>query len=349
VPLRLDELARLVGGRVTNAAAAPTVITGAASISEAQEGEITFFGNARYLSALRSTKASCVLVPEGFAEEIPTSLATIEVANPSLAFSQVLEQFAPAPICHRAGIHPSAIIDSEAEVDPSASIAANAVIEAGAKVGAGSIIGAGCYIGHNARIGEQCHLHPNVTVYDRTVIGDRVIVHGGTTIGSDGFGFEMNQGRHVKIPQIGIVQIDNDVEVGANVVIDRARFGRTWIGEGTKIDNLVQIAHNVVIGKHSLIISQTGISGSARIGNYVTLAGQVGVVGHIEVGDQAIVAAKTGISKSIAGKQVYWGTPAVPLREEKERLAFINRIPKLWEKVKRLEALVEKLAGKTGE
>lgn len=332
---------------MTDESAASTIITGAASVSEAQEGEITFFGNARYLSALKTTKASCALVPEGFTEEILAT--TIEVANPSLAFSKVLEQFAPAPICPKVGVHPTAVIDSSAAVAPSASIGAHVVIEAGAKVGAGSVIGAGCYIGHHARIGEQCHLRPNVSIYDRTLIGDRVVVHSGTTIGSDGFGYEMSEGRHVKIPQIGIVQIDNDVEIGANTVIDRARFGRTWIGEGTKIDNLVQIAHNVVIGKHSVVVSQVGISGSTRIGNYVTLAGQAGLTGHIEIGDHTIVAAQSGVSKSVPSKQVLWGTPAVDLREQKERIAYIARLPKLLERVKRLEALVQKLGGSPEE
>jgi UDP-3-O-[3-hydroxymyristoyl] glucosamine N-acyltransferase len=156
-------------------------------------------------------------------------------------------------------------------------------------------------------------------------------------LGSDGFGFEFSGGRHAKIPQTGIVQIDDDVEIGANVTIDRARFGRTWIGEGTKIDNLVQIAHNVVIGKHCLIVSQAGISGSTRLGNYVTLAGQVGVVGHIEIGDQVIVAAQSGVSKSVGAKEVVFGSPAQPMREAKEQLARIGRLPKLYERVKALE------------
>lgn len=347
----LEELARLVGGRVIQKEGAATAgtracITGAASVSEAQEGEVTFFGNARYLPGLKATKATCALVPEGFAEEIPA--IAIEVANPSLAFSQVVQQFAPAPVVFPAGIHPTAVIGEGATIAATASVQPHAVVEAGATIGERSVIGANSYIGHGAKIGADCLIYPNVSIRERCQLGDRVAVHSGTVVGSDGFGYELNQGRHVKIPQIGIVQVDNDVEIGANVTIDRARFGRTWIGEGTKIDNLVQIAHNVVIGKHSLIVSQVGISGSTRLGNYVTLAGQVGVVGHLEIGDQVIVAAQSGVTKNIPAKSVFWGSPATAMAEQKERVAYISRLPKLWERVKRVEKLLEEVAKKLG-
>jgi UDP-3-O-[3-hydroxymyristoyl] glucosamine N-acyltransferase len=176
-----------------------------------------------------------------------------------------------------------------------------------------------------------------VTVGGRCLIGNRVIVHSGAVIGSDGFGFEFVEGRHRKIPQTGTVQIDDDVEIGANTTIDRARFGRTRIGEGTKVDNLVQIAHNVVIGSHCIIVSQAGISGSARLGNYVTLAGQVGLVGHIELADGVTVGAQSGVSKSITARETVFGSPAVPMREAKEQLALVHRLPKLYERVKKLE------------
>ena len=342
----IEELARLVGGRVIQKegaeGATDLCITGAASVSEAQAGEVTFFANPKYLPAVKATKASCVLVPEGFREPIPA--IAIEVANPSLAFSKVVERFAPPPVRFAPGIHPTAVIGEGVVIAPTASIQPYAVIEPGAVVGERTVIGAHCYVGHEAKIGADCHLYPNVTVRERCILGDRVIIHSGTVVGSDGFGYEFSQGRHVKIPQIGIVQIDNDVEIGANVTIDRARFGRTWIGEGTKIDNLVQVAHNVVIGKHSLLVSQSGVSGSTRLGNYVTLAGQVGVVGHIEVGDQVIVAAQSGVSKSVPAKSVVFGSPALPMNEQKERLAYIARLPKLWEKVKQIEKLLETIS-----
>ena len=330
----IEELAALVGGRVVGGSGSVR-ITGAASVGEAREGDITFFGNAKYLPALRASRATCALVPDGFEETIPA--IQIQVANPSLAFSQVIERFSPAPIEFEPGIHPTAVVSPSAQLGANVSIQAHAVIEAGAVIGEGTVIGANAYVGHQTRIGSHGLIYPNVSLRERCVIGNRVIIHCGAVIGSDGFGFEMIQGRYVKIPQTGIVQIDDDVEIGANTTIDRARFGRTWIGEGTKIDNLVMIAHNVIIGKHSVIVSQVGISGSRRIGNYVTLAGQVGLVGHIEIGDQAIVAAKSGVSKSIPAKEMWWGFPAKPVKEQKELLAYISRLPKLVERVKRLE------------
>jgi len=334
VDASIEELAALVGGRVIGATGAPR-ISGAASVTDAQEGDITFFGNAKYLPALRASRATCALVPEGFEENIPA--AQIQVANPTLAFSKILAQLAPAPVVFPPGIHPSAVLAADAVIGENVSIQAHVVVEPGAVIGNGTFLGPGVYIGHGTRVGGDCKIYANASIRERCVIGDRVVIHSGAVLGSDGFGFEMVGGRYVKIPQTGIVQIDDDVEIGANTTIDRARFGRTWIGEGSKIDNLVQIAHNVVIGKHTIVVSQVGISGSSHIGNYVTLAGQVGLVGHIEVGDQAIVAAKSGVSKSIPAKQMWWGNPAGPIREQKEQHARISRLPKLMERVKRLE------------
>lgn len=344
----VEELASLVGGRVAGSPGSEHIpdvrITGAASISEAQKGDLTFFGNPRYLGALKSSHATCALVPEDFEEEIPA--IPIRVANPTLAFSQILERFAPRPIEFAPGVHPTAVIGGNVQLGAGVSVQAHAVIEPGAIIGEGTFIGANVYVGHEARIGAGCRIYPNVSIRERCIVGDRVIIHSGAVIGSDGFGFELVQGRHVKIPQTGIVQIDNDVEIGANSTIDRARFGRTWIGEGTKIDNLVMIAHNVVVGKHSILVSQVGVSGSTKIGNYVTLAGQVGVVGHIEIGDQAIVGAQGGVSKSIPAKQFWWGTPACSMDELKPRLAYVSRLPKLWERVKRLEQLLDEISKK---
>lgn len=333
----IQELAALVGGKIEGGDGRAR-ITGVASVADAVEGQLTFFGNARYLPALKLSRASAALVPLDFAEEIPA--ARIKVANPSLAFAQILEKFAPAPVAHPPGIHPTAVIGESVTLGEGVSIQPYAVIEQGARIGAGSFIGAHAFIGQDAALGENCRIHPHVTLREGTLLGARVIIHSGTVIGSDGFGYEFSAGQHVKIPQIGIVQIDDDVEIGANVAIDRARFGRTWIQAGTKIDNLVQIAHNVTVGKHCILVSQTGISGSSRLGNYVTLAGQVGLVGHIEVGDQAIVGAKSGVSKNIPAKQTWFGIPAMPLSESKERLAYINRLEKLYARVKKLEQLL---------
>lgn len=333
--LTLQELAALVGGQFVSREGVEPLISGIASVAEAGPEDLTFFGNAKYLSALKASKAGAALVPLDFAEPIAPWL--IRVANPSLAFSQVMEKFKPAPVVFPPGIHPSAVVAEGVEIGEGASIQAFAVLEPGSKVGPGTVIGAHCYLGHGASVGAHCLLHPRVTIGERCRVGSRVILHSGVVLGSDGFGFEFSGGRHVKIPQVGIVQVDDDVEIGANTTLDRARFGRTWVGEGTKIDNLVQIAHNVVIGRHCLIVSQAAISGSTRIGDYVTLAGQVGVVGHIEIGDGSIVAAKSGVSKNVPPKSVLWGSPALPMAEAKEVLACQRRLPKLFERVKRLE------------
>lgn len=334
----VGELAALVGGTIEGGSGAMQ-INGAAAIADAVEGHVTFFGNARYLPVLKASKASAALVPLDFNDEIPA--IRIKVANPSLAFAQLLEKFAPAPVVYAPGVHPTAVIGDAVTLGQNVSIQPYVVIECGTTVGDGTVIGAHTFVGQDSKIGAGCTLHPNITIREGTLIGNRVIIQSGAVIGSDGFGYEFHQGRHVKIPQIGIVQIDDDVEIGANATIDRARFGRTWIQEGTKIDNLVQIAHNVTIGKHSIIVSQTGISGSSRLGNYVTLAGQVGLVGHIELGDQVVVGAKSGVSKNIPPKGKWFGIPAVPSDEFKRRLAYLNRLEKLNERVKKLEQILD--------
>ncbi len=331
----VQEIAALVGGRLTSVSGQETKIHGVASLSEAEPGEITFFGNAKYIAQLKATRASAVLVPLDFSEAI--SALAVQVENPSLAFAQLLQKFAPEPIRFATGVHPTAVLGKDVVLGENVSIQPFVVIEDGAQIGANTVIGAHGYIGHEARIGQDCHFAARVTIGARCQVGNRVIIHSGAVLGSDGFGFEFAGGKHVKIPQTGIVQIDDDVEIGANTTIDRARFGRTWIQQGTKIDNLVQIAHNVVVGRHCILVSQAGVSGSTRLGNYVTLAGQVGVVGHIEIGDQAIVAAKSGVSKSVPPKEVFFGYPATQIQEQKEQLACIARLPKLYARVKKLE------------
>ena len=331
--LTVQALAALVGGQFVSGGEAQ--ITGAAAVSDAGPGDITFFGNAKYLPALKTCRATAALVPADFSETIPP--IPIRVANPSLAFAQLLENLAPPPVLFAPGVHPAATVAEGVELGEGVSIQPHAVIEPGASIGARTVVGAGSYIGHDARVGADCQIAARVTIGARSLVGDRVILHSGVVIGSDGFGFEFAGGRHVKIPQTGIVQIDDDVEVGANSTIDRARFGRTWIGEGTKIDNLVQIAHNVTVGKHCLLCAQVAIAGSTRLGNFVVLGGQVGVVGHIEIGDGVQVGAQSGLSKSVAAKAILWGTPAQPMRETKEQLARIRRLGKLEERVRQLE------------
>jgi UDP-3-O-[3-hydroxymyristoyl] glucosamine N-acyltransferase len=309
-------------------------VKGVASLMEAAEGDISFFGDIRYLIPLRKSRASAVFVPADFSESIPQ--ARIHVANPAKAFEQVVLKLAPEPVRFKPGIHPSALVDPSAKRGKGVSIQPKAVIETGVSIGANTIIGAGCYIGHETVIGEDSLVYPNVTIRERSIVGARVIIHSGAVIGADGFGFEMVDGRYVKIPQLGFVQIDDDVEVGANSTVDRGRFGRTWIQKGAKIDNLVQIAHNVIIGEHTVIAAQTGIAGSTRVGKYVVIAGQVGMVGHIEIADKVVIGAQTGVSKNLS-EGTWFMTPAVPLAKAKEQLAWLHRLGKLYSRVKALE------------
>jgi len=332
VTLTLQEIAKLCGGEISGDPM--RAISGAASLDEAVEGEIAFYNNPKYMPRLRKTRASAVFVPRDFSEQIDAS--QIRVADPSKAFQQVVLKLAPKPIQLPPGIHSTAIVDPSAKIGARVSIQPHAVIEANVVIGSETVIGAGTYIGHETEIGSGCLIYPNVSIRERTKIGSRVIVHGGAVIGADGFGFEFKDGRQQKIPQIGIVQIDDDVEIGANTTIDRARFGRTWIQEGVKIDNLVQIAHNVVIGKHTVIAAQAGISGSVRIGERVSMAGQVGIVGHATIGDGAMIVAQSGVSKNIPGG-VWFGYPAVPIEEARKQFAWIHRLGRLFERVKDIE------------
>jgi len=328
----LQQLATTSGGELVGD---PSLqIMGAASLGDATPGEISFFANRKYVALLRKTRASAVFVPPDFTE--PITLAQIRVANPTKAFEQVVVKFAPKPITFAPGIHPTAVVDPSAQIGKCVSIQPHAVIESGARIGDDTIIGAGSYIGHETMIGPGCLIYPRVTIRERSRIGSRVIIHSSAVIGADGFGFEMVDGRQEKIQQLGIVQIDDDVEIGANTTVDRARFGRTWIQEGVKIDNLVQIAHNVVIGKNSVIVAQTGISGSTRVGERVMMGGQVGIVGHLEIGDGTAIGAQSGVSKSLPGG-IWFGSPAVPLGEAKQQIAWIHRLGKLFARVKQIE------------
>jgi UDP-3-O-[3-hydroxymyristoyl] glucosamine N-acyltransferase len=338
VKTTVKELAALLGGHVFGGDPA-TVIEGFSGIAEASAGDLTFYGNAKYLAALRASRATAALVPLDFSEEIPA--LCIRVENPSMAFAKIVEAYSPKPVRFVPGIHPSAIIAPEVELGTDVSIQPHAVLESGVKIGARTVIGAGTYLGRDCQLGEDCHVHPNVTIRENVLIGNRVAIHSGTVIGSDGFGYEPVNGRHVKIPQVGIVQLDDDVEIGANVTIDRARFGRTRIGEGTKIDNLVQIGHNVSIGKHCIVIAQAGIAGSSRLGEHVILAGQVGIAGHLTIGDHSIVAAQSGVSKDIPAGETWFGYPAKPDKQSKRDLFYLYKLEKLFARVKKLEQLLD--------
>ncbi len=348
--LTLQEVLAISGGELLRGTPGGD-ISGVAALADAGPGEISFFANPKYQGALRRSRAAAVLVPAGFQPAMEPAAngstpALIAVSNPSLAFARLVERFAPPAIQPAPGVAPTAILGRDVQLGAGVSVEAYAVIEDGVRIGDGASIGAHAYIGAGSTIGAGSLLYPHVTIRERSRLGARVIIHSGAVIGSDGFGFELQGGRHVKIPQTGIVDIEDDVEIGANSTIDRARFGRTIIGTGTKIDNLVMIAHNVVIGPHCVLVAQTGISGSTRLGSYVTLAGQAGVVGHVEIGDQAVIAAKTGVSKDVPAKTVMFGIPAEPLAKAKENIANVRRLPKLVERVRRLEAELAELKEK---
>ncbi len=334
---RLSELAELIDGEIEGNK--DVIIKRAWGIKEAENGDIVFVDNEKYLSLLDSTSASAAVVSKKnklnlSRREKPLSLIYVE--NPSLAFSEIAPLFT-SEIPKPAGIHPTALIGKNVQLGENVAIQAYVVVEDNVKIGARTIIHSGVYIGQESCIGENCLIYSNVSIRERTKIGERVIIHDGAVIGSDGFGFSTRGGVHYKIPQLGSVEIGDDVEIGANVTIDRARFDRTYIGKGTKIDNLVQIGHNVTIGENTIIVAQTGISGSAEVGRNVTLAGQVGIAGHIGIGDNVVVAGRSGVTKTIPKDTFVSGFPAKPHKQEKKIKACIQRLPKLFEKVSKLE------------
>ncbi len=334
----LGEIARHVGGTMAGDGSVP--ITGCAGLKEAKAGELSFLSNVKYAGLLKETKASGIIV--GLNDAVgDVSKNLIRVAHPSLAFSKASALFMephPNPI---KGIHPSAVVAASAEIGEGVAIGPHAVIEDGVHLGRGTVIGAGVFIGFKSVIGEGTLIYPNVTVRERSLIGSRVIIHSGTVIGSDGFGFETVDGVHHKIPQIGIVEVQDDVEIGANVTVDRARFDRTVIGRGTKIDNLVQIAHNVRIGRGCLIVAQAGIAGSTVIGDYVVIGGQVGVAGHLTIADGVMVAAQSGVAESVPEKTILFGSPARPHILAKRIHASLGDLP---EQARRLRLLEERIA-----
>lgn len=343
--LSLGDIARKIDGDLAGDETA--VIRGVAGLREAQSADISFLANPKYAPYMATTAAAAVLVDTAYDGPVPT--AVIRVDNPDAAFAQVAMWFAePAPE-FAPGIHPTAVIASDARIGMDVYVGPYCVIESGAVIGDRSILVAQCYVGHNARIGSENRFHPQVTVREEVRMGNRVVIHSHAVIGSDGFGYSVNkEGVRSKIPQIGIVEIGDDVEIGAGTTIDRARFGRTIIGKGVKIDNLVQIAHNVVIGDHAVLVAQVGISGSTVIGQRAILAGQSGVAGHLVLGDGVIAEGRSGVTKDIPPGQIVYGYPAAP-RERAARIhAHVQRLPRLKERVKELETRIQQLEARLG-
>jgi len=332
----LFELAEIVGGKVIGDGNAE--IWKAASIEEAGPGDITFLANPRYAAHLKSCKASAVIVGDGAATESPPSgRAYLEVANPYLAFAKVLALINP-PRRYEAGVSPLASVHSTAKLADGVSVFPFVYISEGVSVGRGTVLFPGVFLGEGASVGAACVLHPNVSVRERCRIGDRVVLHAGVVVGADGFGYAGEGAARTKIPQVGVVEIGDDVEIGANSTIDRATLGKTVIGRGTKIDNLVQIAHNVVVGERAIIAAQAGVAGSTRIGNDVILAGQAGVVNHVSIGDGAKVGPKSGIARAVApGAVVSGALEAGPHHEWIKVMALVPRLPELWNEVREIK------------
>ncbi len=342
-PITLKAIAKLLGGKVVGDD--KTLITGICGIKEAQPGDVTFVANSKYLPLIDQTRASAVITSW---EVERAARPIIRTENPSLAFSKLIGLLNPGVEMRPRGISPKAVIAKSARLGKGATIGPFAVIEEDACIGDRTIVMSGCYVGRRAAIGNDCLIYPNVAIQGGVEIGHRVIVHSGTVIGSDGFGFVTVKGIHHKIPQIGTVVIEDDVEIGANVTIDRARFGKTVVGKGTKIDNLVQIAHNVETGENCILVAQSGISGSTTLGSNVVLAGQAGLVGHITIGENVMVGAQSGVTKSVPPNTSVWGYPAKPLAHAKKVNAAFQRLPKLYEALEDLKRRIKALEEKSG-
>lgn len=335
--LTAGEVAERLDGTVVGDSS--VVLTGFAPASFAKIGDLTFAENPSYFARAEESAATAVLVDRDFES---SSKVLIRVPNARVAYAKTLPLFIPE---HQpdAGVHPTAVVAANAQIDPTAHVGPYCVIGDGVVIGPGSALISHVHVGAGSRLGGQVRIFPNVVLYENTVIGERVRIHSGTVIGSDGFGYVQDGGKHLKVPQIGNVVIQDDVEIGANVTIDGGALGPTLIGAGTKIDNLVQIAHNVVIGENCLLVAQAGIAGSTRLGQYVTLAGQVGLAGHLKIGNQVTVAAQSGVMHNIGDGQKWFGSPAKPDRQMKRQLIAIQQLPKVARKLAELEKEVARL------
>lgn len=334
------ELSAIVSPKATRGATAES-IRGVAALSDAAAGDLSFLGNPRYKTEVATTRASVVLLPADYVGEPAAGQVFFLVDNPSLALARfcarIEQALWPRP---EPGIHSTAVIDPSAQIAASATVGPFCVIEAGARIGERVHLQARAFVGRHAVIGDDSWLMAGVTIVTECIVGQRVRLHPGVVIGADGFGYEFARGRHEKVPQVGNVVIGDDVEIGANSTIDRARFSQTLIGEGTKIDNLVQIGHNVVVGKHSMLCAQVGIAGSSVIEDYVVLGGQVGVAGHLKVGKGAKAGGQAGISGNIEAGETVNGTPAFTYSLERRVAILYRRLPDLFKRVDALEAQI---------
>jgi UDP-3-O-[3-hydroxymyristoyl] glucosamine N-acyltransferase len=338
--MKLADIAARIGGTLEGDGSVE--IEGLSSLAEAAPGQITFLANPKYASEVSATAAAAVLVNEDWTGECPC--ARIRVKSADRAFAEVATLLSPPPVTFEPGIHPTAVIADDATVGKNVTVGPHCVIEPGAVIGDNCVLVAGCYVGHDAELGQGCMLRAHVTVRERSRLGERVTIHDGSVIGSDGFGYTPDaNGVWQKVMQLGSVDIGDDVEIGANVTIDRARFGKTVIGNGVKIDNLVQVAHNVRVGDHAVMAAQVGISGSTRIGRHAQLGGQAGLAGHLQVGEGAVVGAQAGVTKDVPPKTFVSGYPAMDHRKATKMHAHLMRLPELKKRVRELEAAINAL------
>jgi len=342
--MKVQELAEIVGGRVIGVQ--ETQINQIAELEQARHGDVAYVDNEKFFAAAAATKASCLIVPVGVAEQFPER-SLIEVSNPKLAFSLIGAALHP-PVRREPEIHATAVIAESADVALTAYIGPHVQIGENAHVGAYTRVEAGVVIGANASVGDECVLHPNVVLYDAVTIGNRVILHAGVCIGADGFGYVRHDQGYQKFPQIGTVVIEDDVELGAHTCVDRAALGRTRIGRGTKLDNMVHVGHNCDIGERVVIAAQTGISGSVVIEDDVVIGGQVGFGDHTRVQKGAVIGSKAGILPGkIVRPGVWWGIPVQPLDQYKRMNANLNRLAEMREELKQLRQAVAELKPST--
>jgi UDP-3-O-[3-hydroxymyristoyl] glucosamine N-acyltransferase len=332
VPITLRQLAELIHGQLAGDGAQE--ITAARALHEAGAGDVTFVESDKHAALLKNCRAAAVVVPQNLAAP---GLNVVRVADPLTAFITIVRHLHGRAEAPPHGIDPRAAVHPTARVGPDPSIYPFAAVGEGSVVGVRCRIHSGAVVGRDCRLGDDVTLYPNAVLYDGTVLGHRVIIHGNAVIGADGFGYRLQNGRHAKVPQLGHVEIGDDVEVGACTTIDRGTFQATRIGEGTKIDNLVQVAHNCQIGRHNLFVSQMGIAGSSSSGDYVVVAGQVGICDHVHIGSRVVIGAKAGVTKDVADGERLLGAPATPEREQKRILISLEKLPEMRRDIRKIK------------
>lgn len=337
MPFTASQIAERLQGEVLGDGSVE--VTGIAPADCARPGDLTFAEKESYFAAAEQSQATAILVPAGFTS---SKKVLLRVASPRVAVARLMPLFFP-PDQHPPGVHPGATIAASAQIDPTAHIGPDCVVGERVKIGARSVLMGGNQLGRDSKLGDDSCLYPNVVIYPQSQIGSRVAIHAGTVIGSDGYGYVLDEGRHRKMLQVGNVIIHDDVEIGANAAIDRGALGSTVIGQGTKIDNLVHIAHNVVIGRHCLVMGQVGFAGSTQLGDYCVIASQSGIAGHLKLGHQATVGAKSGVMRDIPDKATVLGIPAAPDRQTKRQWIAVQQLPEMNRRLRDLEKQVEEL------